>query len=115
MVKFSYKFLGLYTVKDISENNVCTLQSKSGSILKNKYNVSLLKTYIEGSSVSSSMVDSENEDVNKNSNDGNDIDVLSNSSDSFIMLPTEIVRIILIKAVRSASNMIESISFAYMR
>ena len=45
--KFSQKWLGPYTVMNISDKGVATLKSASGVILKNKYNIVQLKHYIQ--------------------------------------------------------------------
>ena len=47
--------MGPYTVLEVSEKNLCTLQTdETGVSLKKKYNVSLLKPYTEKPSFSSS-------------------------------------------------------------
>ena len=43
--KFSYKWIGNYTIKSISRTGLCVLINEKGFVLKNKYNVSLLKPY----------------------------------------------------------------------
>ena len=45
--KFSYRWLGPYTVKALSKNGLASLESSKGIVLKQKYNSALLKTYIE--------------------------------------------------------------------
>ena len=46
--KFLQKWLGPYTVKNISDKGVATLKNASGVTLKNKYNIVQLKHYIQG-------------------------------------------------------------------
>ena len=41
--KFSYKWIGPYTIKSISKTGLCVLINEKGFVLKKKYNVSLLK------------------------------------------------------------------------
>ena len=41
--KFSYKWIGPYTIKPISKTGLCVLINEKGFVLKKKYNVSLLK------------------------------------------------------------------------
>ena len=43
--KFSYKWIGPYTIKSISKTGLCVLINEKGFVLKKKYNVSLLKPY----------------------------------------------------------------------
>ena len=45
--KFLFKWLGLFTVHLISNKNLCSLISEDGTLIKTKYNVSLLKPYLE--------------------------------------------------------------------
>ena len=46
--KFSQKWLGPYTVMNISDKGVATLKNALGVTLKNKYNIVQLKDYIQG-------------------------------------------------------------------
>ena len=46
--KFSQKWLGPYTVMNISDKGVVTLQNASGVTLKSKYNIVQLQLYIQG-------------------------------------------------------------------
>ena len=43
--KFSYKWIGPYTIKSISKTGLCVLISEKGVVLKKKYNVKVLKPY----------------------------------------------------------------------
>ena len=43
--KFSYKWIGPYTIKSISKTGRCVLINEKGFVLMKKYNVSLLKPY----------------------------------------------------------------------
>ena len=43
--KFSYKWIGPYSIKSISKIGLCVLTSEKGFVLKKKYSVSLLKPY----------------------------------------------------------------------
>ena len=45
--KFSQKWLGPYTVMNISDKGVVTLKNASGVTLKNKYNIVQIKHYIQ--------------------------------------------------------------------
>ena len=45
--KFSYRWQGPYTVKQLSKNGLTSLENSKGTILKQKYNSALLKPYIE--------------------------------------------------------------------
>ena len=45
--KFSYRWLGPYTVKALIKNGLASLESSKGIVLKKKYNSALLKLYIE--------------------------------------------------------------------
>ena len=49
--KFSFKWLGPYTVHAISDKNICSLINKDGKLLKTKYNVSLLKPYVDADEI----------------------------------------------------------------
>ena len=46
--KFSQKWLGPYTVMNISDKGAATLKNASGRTLQNKYNIVQLKYYIQG-------------------------------------------------------------------
>ena len=46
--KFSQKWLGPYTVMNISGKRVSTLKNALGVTLKNKYNIVQVKHYIHG-------------------------------------------------------------------
>ena len=43
--KFTYKWIGSYTIKSISKTGLCVLVNEKDVILKKKYNVSLLKPF----------------------------------------------------------------------
>ena len=45
--KFSFAWLGPYIVSEITSKEVTTLKKRDGKILKVKYNLSLLKLYVE--------------------------------------------------------------------
>ena len=45
-VKFSFKWFGPFTAHSISNKNLCSLINKDGTLMKTKYNVSLLKAYL---------------------------------------------------------------------
>lgn len=45
--KFSFKYLGQFTVYSISNINFCFLINKVETYVKTKYNVSFLKPYLE--------------------------------------------------------------------
>ena len=45
--KFSYRWLGQYTVKALNKTALASLESSEGIVLKQKYNSALLKPYIE--------------------------------------------------------------------
>ena len=45
--KFSYRWLGQYTVKALNKTALASLESSKGIVLKQKYNSALLKPYIE--------------------------------------------------------------------
>ena len=45
--KFSYRWLGPYTVKALNKNGLASLESSKGIVLKMKCNSALLKSYIE--------------------------------------------------------------------
>ena len=84
--KFSQKWLGPYTVMNISAKGVATFKNASGMILKNKYNIVQLKHYIQradGKSKSTS---------------------IEESSDFWNHAPDEIVEMILLYAVQQSEN-----------
>ena len=43
--KFTYKWMGPYTVKSVSKSGLCALVNEKGVHLKKRYNASLLKLY----------------------------------------------------------------------
>ena len=45
--KFSYRWLGPYTVKPLNKNALASLESSKDIVLKQNYNSSLLRPYIE--------------------------------------------------------------------
>ena len=45
--KFSYRWLGPYTVKALNKNGLASLESSKGIVLKQKYNSALSKPYTE--------------------------------------------------------------------
>ena len=49
--KFSFKWNGPYTVRNITKKNLCSVINKKGRQLKTKYNISLLKPYMEPTSI----------------------------------------------------------------
>ena len=46
-VKFSFKWFGPFTAHSISNKNLYSLINKDGPLIKTKYNVSLLKPYLD--------------------------------------------------------------------
>ena len=45
--KFSYRWLGPYTVKAFNKNGLASLESSKGIVLNQKYNSALLKPHVE--------------------------------------------------------------------
>ena len=45
--KFSFKWFGPFTIHSTSNKNFCSLINKDGTLIKTKYNVSLLKPYLD--------------------------------------------------------------------
>ena len=48
--RFSYKWIGPYTLESISTKGLCELKNSKGVTLKTKYNVSLIKPFNDGKS-----------------------------------------------------------------
>ena len=84
--KFSQKWLGPYTVMNISDNGVATLKKASGVTLKNKYNIAQLKHYIQGADDKSKSTSNEE------------------SANFWNHAPDEIVEMILLYAVQQSEN-----------
>ena len=84
--KFSQKWLGPYTVMNMSDKGVATLKSTLGVTLKNKYNIVQLKHYIQGA-----------DDKSKSTSNEESATFSNSASD-------EIVEIILLYAVKQSEN-----------
>ena len=107
--KFTFKFLGPYTVLEVSEKNLSTLQTdETGVSLKKKYNVSLLKPYTEKPSFSSS---EENDDEDVDDGTSPFTKVSEKSLDFWTKLPNETVEKILTNAVKSSENVAETFRY----
>ena len=94
--KFSYKWIGLYTIKSISKTGLCVLISEKGFVLKKRYNVSLLKPY-------NAKADSNPpEDINeKDQENDKDRQQQTTGKNLFDKLPDEILEIILMNVTKS--------------
>ena len=84
--KFSQKWLGPYTVMNISDKGVATLKNASAMTLKNKYNIVQHKHYIQGAD-------------NKSKSTSNE-----ESANFWNHAPDEIVEMILLYAVQQSEN-----------
>ena len=60
--RFSYRWLGPYTVKALNKNGLSSLESSKGIVLKQKYNSALLKPYIEYASEEANAPDRNNKE-----------------------------------------------------
>ena len=94
--KFSYKWIGPYTIKSISKTGLCVLISEKGFVLKKKYNVSLLKPY-------NSKADSDPpEEINeKDQESDKDRQQQTAGKNLFDKLPDEILEMILMNVAKS--------------
>ena len=94
--KFSYKWIGPYTIKLISKTGPCVLISEKGFILKKKYNVRLLKPY-------NSKADSDPpEEINeKDQESDKDRQQQTAGKNPFDKLPDEILEMILMNGTKS--------------
>ena len=94
--KFSYKWIGLYTIKSISKTILCVLINEKDFVLKKKYNVSLLKPY-------NSKADSDPpEEINeKDQESDKDRQQETAGKDLFDKLPDEILEMILMNVTKS--------------
>ena len=94
--KFSYKWIGPYTIKSISKTGLCVLISEKGFVLKKKYNVSLLKPY-------NSKADSDPpEEINeKDQESDKDRQQQTAGKNLFDKLPDEILEMILMNVTKS--------------
>ena len=94
--KFSYKWIGPYTIKSISKTGLCVLISEKGFVLKKKYNVSLLKPY-------NSKADSDPpEEINeKDKESDKDRQQQTAGKSLFDKLPDEILEMILMNVKKS--------------
>ena len=94
--KFSYKWIGPYTIKSISKTELCVLISEKGYVLKKKYNVSLLKPY-------NSKADSDPpEEINeKDQESDKDKQQQTAGKNLFDKLPDEIHEMILLNVTKS--------------
>ena len=103
--KFTYRWLGPYTLKSISKSGLCSLVNKNNALLKKKYNASLLKPYNSnndtspppGSQNSSDFTDPVIKD-NTTSTSQNNSPQEQSKMNFFDQLPNELVQIILIKS-----------------
>ena len=106
--KFSYKWIGLYTIKSISKTGLCVLIIEKGFVLKKKYNVSLLKPY-------NSKADSgPPEEINEKDQESyKDKQQQTTSKNLYDKLPDEILQMILMNVKKPhAINAFYSISRA---
>ena len=60
--KFTHKWVGPYIVNDVNDKNLCSLTNNAGKKLKMRYNVSLLKLYVEATSFTKENGNNEIED-----------------------------------------------------
>ena len=94
--KFSYKWIGPYTLKSISKTGVCVLINEKGFVLKKKYNVSLLKPY--NSKAHSDPPEEINE---KDQESDKDKQQQTAGKNLFDKLPDEILEMILMNVTKS--------------
>ena len=109
--KFSYKWIGPYTIKSISKTGLCVLINEKGFVLKKKYNVSLLKPY-------NSKADSDPPEEIKEKDQENDKDRQQQTAGKnlYVKLPDEILEMIFMNVTKShAINAFYSISRTYKR
>ena len=94
--KFSYKWIGPYTIKSISKTGLCVLINEKGFVLKKKDNVSLLKPY-------NSKTDSDPpEEINeKDQESDKDRQQQTAGKNLFDKLPDEILEMILMNVAKS--------------
>ena len=107
--KFSFKWLGTYTVHAISNKNLCSLINKDGKQIKTKYNASLLKPYVEPTPLSDEkdvVVNDEKPPVDEKIDSSAPID--QKLPNLWTKLPNEIFEMILIDAVKSSKNVAET-------
>ena len=95
--KFSYKWIGPYTIKSISKTGLCVLISEKGFVLKKKYNVSLLKPY--NSKADSDPPEEINEKDQESDKDRQQQQMAGKNL--FDKLPDEILEIILMNVTKS--------------
>ena len=109
--KFSYKWIGPYTIKSISKTGLCVLINEKGFVLKKKYNVSLLKPY-------NSKADSDPPEEIKEKDQENDKDRQQQTAGKnlYVKLPDEILEMIFMNVTKShAIDAFYSISRTYKR
>ena len=118
--KFSFKCFDPFTVHSISNKNICSLINKDGTQIKIKYNISLLKPYLDSgeTNVTSDEIPSPSA-IDKQLQDTEKVDLPSLTdlqipieeridSCSITNLPNEIIEIILVDAVKPSKNSIET-------
>ena len=118
--KFSFTWFGPFTVHLISNKNLCSLINKDGTLIKTKYNVSLLKPYLD--SDETKVVCDENPPPNATDEQVHetekvDLPSLANKQiliegkiDNYAVpnLPNEVIEMILFDAVKSSKNSTET-------
>ena len=94
--KFSYTWIGPYTIKSISKTGLCVLINEKGFVLKKKYNLSLLKPY--NSKAHSDPPEEINE---KDQESDKDRQQQTAGKNLFDKLPDEILEMILMNVTKS--------------
>ena len=123
---FTYKWLGPYTVHAISSKNLCSLKNQVGKTLKKKYNISLLKPYVEkaspfdeedsdsndrrGTVENESVVTDERPAIDESFDSSLSKEYLPNvySQNVWGHLPNELVEKILVTSVKSSKNAVHA-------
>ena len=133
--KFSFKWLGPYTVENISPRGICTLRNKGGRVLSKKYNVGLLKKCFDPlvepslnppNDKSSRCPAQDDERVSEKCMteefQGSECDLTLSQSDEtnnkpsyFDKLSNELVEMILVKAVEASIDSFDSMSSTCVR
>ena len=118
--KFSFKWFGPFTVHSISNEKFCSLINKDGTLIKAKYNVSLLKPYLESDETKvtcdenppPSATDEQPHDTEKvDPPSSTDKQVLIEERiDNYAItnLPNEVIEMVLVDAVYSSKNSTET-------
>ena len=114
--KFSFKWFGTFAIHSISNKNLSSLKNKDGALFKTKYNVSLLKPYLDSDETKvmcdenppSSATDEQPHDPEKVDLPSLTDKQIPIEENLITNLPNETIKILLFDAVGSSKNSTET-------